>query len=94
MLLDVPGRDRLHQPPRLRRAARPKRSSSGNAEAKARDSGIEHDQIGEPYADAAETDGKTGRFARGQHERGAGLRQPRGEPAGSDLIKHGDGRAH
>ena len=64
---DIPGGDRLHQPQRLRR-----RGAEMHVErrrrALARKAGIEHDQIGQFYADAAETDGQAGRFARRQHQ--------------------------
>ena len=43
--------------------------------AEPRDAGIEHDQIVERDADAAEAHRQSGRFAARQHQRAAGLRQ-------------------
>ena len=65
---------------------------SGNDRAEPRDPGIQHHQIGKLDADAAETDGETRRLALRQHQRGAGLREPRGQAAGAHLIEHGQRR--
>ncbi len=72
-------------------AATPSRSISGSADAEPRQPGIEHHQIGQLDADAAETHGETGRLALRQHQRGAGLRQPRAQAADADLAEHRDG---
>ena len=53
------------------------RSMSGTVVPSAREAGIEPHEIGEPHADAAEAHGEAGRLAFGQHQRGAGLAQPR-----------------
>ena len=51
------------------------RSVSGIGVAEPRDAGIEHDQIVERDADAAEPHGKPRRLAFRQHQRAAGLAQ-------------------
>ena len=43
-------------------------------------------------ADAAETHGEARRLAGRQHQRGAGLREPRAQPVDADFVEHGDRR--
>ena len=54
--------------------------------------GIEHGEVDQPDADAAKAERESGRLALRQHERSTGLREPRDQPARSDLVEHGDGR--
>ena len=75
-------------------ASSPLRSALGERHrgAEPRQPGIERDEIAELHADAAEPHGEARHFARRQHQRPAGLLEPRGEAAGADLVEHGDRR--
>ena len=67
---DIPGGDRIHQPARRRLVpASSTRSIERHRRAEPREAGIEHHQIGERDADAAEPHRQARHFALRQHQR-------------------------
>ena len=83
-------RDRIEQPARiLRDVAFP--LDQRYRRAHARESDIEHRQVAQFDADAAEPHGEPGRLALGQHQRRAGLRQPRAQPVDADFAQYRNG---
>ena len=85
---DIPGSDRIEQPARrYGLCACNDAFGERHRVAAAGKTNVEHGQVGELDAKAAERHGKPGRLALRQHQGSAGLRDARVEAARSDAIK-------